>query len=36
MSLDTFSRTFHYVTHYTDPTNDIYIPLEFLTLDGYR
>lgn len=26
MSLDTFSHTFHYVTHYTDPTIDINIP----------
>lgn len=26
MSLDTFSHTFHYVTHYTDPTTDINIP----------
>lgn len=42
MSLDTFSRTFHDVTHYTDPdpdpdpANDMYTPPQFLTPDGYN
>lgn len=36
MSLNTFSHTFHYVTHYTDPTIDINIPHSLHLTDTCR